>query len=95
MYRRRNALYAARIDPRLWQFDEGGGFTGPVLAAAAVAKCTEQGFDVDDLVVRAAEFLRPDLRRIHEVYFTEAIFECQKCGARWHESKEAAHKPGC
>lgn len=95
LFQRYGALDRARIDPRLWRYDSGGGYTEAVIAAAAVAKCTTQGFDVDDLLARAAAFPRPELRRIHEAGYTETMLQCRKCGAWWRESQPEAHKPGC
>lgn len=82
-------------DPRLWRTDSGAP-TDAVIASAATVACTVSiGFDVDDLVARAATIPRPELERIAEPGYTEPMLLCRKCGAWWGESKEAGHRPGC
>jgi len=93
MYRRSVALSELR-DARLWVTDSGG-YTDAVLAAAAVARCTSKGLDVDDLVARAAASVRPPVQRLSEPGFTEPIFVCKKCGAWWKESDSPSHRAGC
>lgn len=94
-FMRRSVALSDLVDLRLWRL-EGGALTDAVLAAASVAPCSyAKGFDVDDLVARAAASPRPSPERIDEPGYTEPMLLCRKCGAWWRESQSEDHRPGC